>query len=68
MPENSHLSEAWHRPDGFSVRLGPGDVGQRHSAGLADDLGSCSEDLVSLGATNNIFISDILPVVLLKST
>ena len=44
-----YLSEARNSSDGFSVRLGPGDVGQRHSASLADDLGSCSEVIVSLG-------------------
>ena len=40
MAENSHLSEAWHRPDGFSVRLGPCDVWQWNSSGLADNFGS----------------------------
>ena len=39
-PTGSHLSEARNSCYGLSVSLGPGDVGQGHAPGLADDLGS----------------------------
>ena len=35
----SDLSQPRHCSDGFSVSLGPGDVGERHPPGLADHLG-----------------------------
>ena len=35
-----HLSQAWHSSDGLPVRLGPSDIRQWDSSGLADNLGS----------------------------
>ena len=35
-----HLSQAWHSSDGLPVRLGPSDVGEWNSPGLADNLGA----------------------------